>query len=79
MLPANNRWGIGITAAAIEAAIARNYGGVINYDIFVCAAFSTGYLPRTTGIFRRLSVSPGPAGARHHLRLPLLNVEARVG
>jgi hypothetical protein len=41
---ANNRWGSGITTASIEKAITRRYGRLINYDITVCAAFSTGYL-----------------------------------
>ena len=43
-LTANNRWGVGITTASIEKAISGRYGRVINYDISVCAAFSTGYL-----------------------------------
>lgn len=43
-LTANNRWGVGITTAAIEKAISRRYGRLISYDISVCAAFSTGYL-----------------------------------
>lgn len=43
-LPANNRWGVGITTASIEKAISNRYGRVISYDISVCAAFSTGYL-----------------------------------
>src|SRR5262249_19874993 len=43
-LKANNRWGVGITTASIEKAISHHYGHPINYDISVCAAFSTGYL-----------------------------------
>ena len=43
-LVANNRWGVGITDASIEAAISGRYGRVIDYAISVCAAFSTGYL-----------------------------------
>lgn len=43
-LPANNRWGVGITTAAIEAIIVQNYSGLIPYDLSVCSAFSTGYL-----------------------------------
>ena len=43
-LEANNRWGVGITKAAIEKIIAGRYGRLISYDITVGAAFSTGYL-----------------------------------
>ncbi len=43
-LKANNRWGVGITTASIEKAIADRYGRLISYDVSVCAAFSTGYL-----------------------------------
>ncbi len=43
-LRANNRWGVGITTTAIERMIVDRYGRLINYDISVCAAFSTGYL-----------------------------------
>jgi hypothetical protein len=43
-LMAFNRWGVGITTASIEEIIERRYGRVINYDVTICAAFSTGYL-----------------------------------
>ena len=53
-LDANNRWGVGITTASIETAITRRYGRLVNYDISVCAAFSTGYLGLQDSIVRRL-------------------------
>ncbi len=43
-LPANNRWGVGITTASIESIILQRYGAIIPYDLSVCGAFSTGYL-----------------------------------
>ncbi len=43
-LPANNRWGVGITTASIENIILQRYGAIIPYDLSVCGAFSTGYL-----------------------------------
>jgi hypothetical protein len=43
-LEANNRWAVGIKTANIEAAIAQRYGRIINYDITVCAGYSTGHM-----------------------------------
>lgn len=53
-LPANNRWGVGITTAFIEEAITRKFGRLVDYDVAVCAGFSTGYLGLQESIARRL-------------------------
>ena len=53
-LRANNRWGVGITRSTIENAIERHFGRVINHDVTVAAAFSTGYLGLQESIARSL-------------------------
>jgi hypothetical protein len=53
-LEANNRWGVGLTVPLIEKAISRRFGRLINYDLTVCAAFSTGYLGLQNSIGKSL-------------------------
>lgn len=53
-LQANNRWGVGITKASIETTISRKYGRIIDYDITVCAAFSTGHAGLTDSVLKSL-------------------------
>ncbi|MDL9936818.1 hypothetical protein QSJ18_08710 [Gordonia sp. ABSL1-1] len=53
-LRANNRWGIGITVASIEALIAAHFGRLVDYDIVVGGAFSTGYLGLHGSVMKRL-------------------------
>jgi len=43
-LLANNRWGAGINEVIIKNIISHHFGRPVDYDIVVCAAFSTGYL-----------------------------------
>jgi hypothetical protein len=43
-LLANNRWGVGITTAAIISIINQRYARPPAYDLSLCGAFSTGYL-----------------------------------
>ncbi len=43
-LVANNRWGAGITEDTIRYIVALHFGRVVDYDIVICGAFSTGYL-----------------------------------
>jgi len=53
-LKANNRWGVGITTNMIETIITSHFGRLLNYDITVLGAFSTGYLGLQESITGRL-------------------------
>jgi hypothetical protein len=53
-LTANNRWGVGITEESIKAIVAQHVSPATDYDVVVCAAYSTGHYGLSGSINSRL-------------------------